>query len=239
MNREVFIYKITSPSKKVYIGSTLDLKDRFYRYKTLRVKNQTKIYNSLKKYGFENHKIDVLFKCNECCRNVYENFFGMKYNVLGENGLNLKLPKLFDDVYSTSKETRIKISKAHKGKTISKKNKELTSLRSKKWHKENDHPMLGKKPWNYKKEFLKGSKNPMYGKKFTKEHRNKISKSLKEIDNTGINHFRSRLVMDVNNGVFYESIKEASDYCSYAYSTLKAMLNENSNLKNKTSLVYV
>ena len=48
------IYKITSPSKKIYIGQSVDIIGRWNLYKKLRCKNQTYLYYSLKKYGFEN-----------------------------------------------------------------------------------------------------------------------------------------------------------------------------------------
>lgn len=41
-----YIYKITSPSGKKYIGQTVKLKERIYYYKTLRCKKQSKIFNS-------------------------------------------------------------------------------------------------------------------------------------------------------------------------------------------------
>lgn len=65
----VSIYKITSPSGKIYIGSTWDLKDRIYRYKTNRVKDQIKIFNSIKKHGWENHVFEVIFECDREDRN--------------------------------------------------------------------------------------------------------------------------------------------------------------------------
>ena len=45
------IYKITSPNNKVYIGQSVDIEKRLKRYKNLNCKKQSKIYNSLNKYG--------------------------------------------------------------------------------------------------------------------------------------------------------------------------------------------
>ena len=47
----------------------------------------------------------------------------------------------------------------------------------------------------------------------------------------------SKVVLDTQIGIFYESAKEASKSYKFAYSTLRAMLN--GGLKNNTSLVYV
>jgi len=49
-----YIYKITSPSKKIYIGQTFYLSERKCNYKSLNCKKQKIIYNSLLKYGWGN-----------------------------------------------------------------------------------------------------------------------------------------------------------------------------------------
>lgn len=55
-----YIYRLTSPSNKVYIGQSIDVKKRFNRYKNLHCKNQTKLYRALIKYGFDKFKIDII-----------------------------------------------------------------------------------------------------------------------------------------------------------------------------------
>jgi len=51
------IYKITSPSKKVYIGQSWNIKERFrkYNYKS----NQQLLMRSFSKYGLENHVFEI------------------------------------------------------------------------------------------------------------------------------------------------------------------------------------
>jgi len=56
------IYKITSPSEKVYIGKTVDFSSRMSCYRNLNCKDQKAIYGSLKKYGFEAHSVEVLYE---------------------------------------------------------------------------------------------------------------------------------------------------------------------------------
>jgi group I intron endonuclease len=47
-----YIYKLTSPSNKCYVGQTVNINKRFSEYKTFHhCKNQPKLFNSLKKYG--------------------------------------------------------------------------------------------------------------------------------------------------------------------------------------------
>lgn len=54
------IYKITSPSGKVYIGQTKNVKNRKATYKKCRCKKQPKVYNSILKYGWEQHIFEIL-----------------------------------------------------------------------------------------------------------------------------------------------------------------------------------
>ena len=55
-----YIYKITSPTNKIYIGQTWNLKKRVYQYSKIKCKTQPKLYASLKKYGWENHILKVV-----------------------------------------------------------------------------------------------------------------------------------------------------------------------------------
>lgn len=233
---KAYIYKITNPKGKVYIGSTVDLVDRVYRYKTNRVKSQIKISNSIQKYGWENHLFEVIFTCERNDKLFYENKYALMYDVLGDNGLNLSIPKSGDIEYSLSKETRDKIGDAHRGKKISEKNKKKTSEFFKAWHKENDHPMKGKTPWNKGKPFLSGENNPMYGVRRSAEWKNNQSKLLKKIARRGEYNNKSKIIIDITTGIYFVSIKEASDMLNVKYSTLKNMINGSS--KNRTNLIY-
>ena len=234
---KAYIYKITNPKGNVYIGSTVNLTDRKYRYKTNRVKSQLKISRSISKYGWDNHLFEVIFICGQEERFYFENKFGKKFNVLGEQGLNLSLPKDDDILPCVSEETKLKIGKAHKGKKMSKEFKEQRSILSKEWHKNNNHPMLRATPWNKGKEFLSGELNPMYGVKRSDEWKLNHSLRAKSINAKGEKHFKSKLVFDKVNGVYYTNVKEASTFLNINYSTLKCMLN--GTRINKTNLIYV
>jgi predicted GIY-YIG superfamily endonuclease len=55
------IYKITNPKNKIYIGQSKNIEERWRGYKRLKEKNgQRKLYFSFQKYGYENHKFEVL-----------------------------------------------------------------------------------------------------------------------------------------------------------------------------------
>ena len=74
----------------------------------------------------------------------------------------------------------------------------------------------------------------MYGKNHTIESKIKMSENNER--RYGINNLSSRLVLDTQTGIFYESCKEASMYKNIGYSYLNGMLN--GNFQNKTSLIY-
>jgi group I intron endonuclease len=58
------IYKIKSPSSKIYIGQSIDIYRRWKFYSFFNCKNQPHLYNSLKKYGFENHIFEIIEECH-------------------------------------------------------------------------------------------------------------------------------------------------------------------------------
>lgn len=85
-----FVYKITSPSNRVYIGSSCQTqKARFNKYKNLNCEKQVRLYRSFLKYGVENHKFEILCECTKEDMRKLECQYGIFYNVLdNELGLN-------------------------------------------------------------------------------------------------------------------------------------------------------
>lgn len=64
-NKIAGIYKLTSPSGKIYIGKASNLYVRLNNYINLHCKGQRYLYNALLKYGVDNFKIDILFKTDK------------------------------------------------------------------------------------------------------------------------------------------------------------------------------
>lgn len=90
------IYKITSPSNKVYIGQSWSWIKRKSIYKRLACKSQKFLYNSLLKYGFENHKIEILKELPEDIDQItldnLEIFYWKKFLDEGYTMLNIREP---------------------------------------------------------------------------------------------------------------------------------------------------
>jgi len=87
----VGIYKITSPSGKVYIGQSINIYKRFKRYNKLDCKGQSKLFRSLFKYHPENHFFEIIHECSVEELNIMERHYQDLYNVTGINGLNCVL----------------------------------------------------------------------------------------------------------------------------------------------------
>ena len=109
------IYKILSPLNKIYIGQSIDIERRFKEYKKYQQITSIgrKLFNSLQKYGPDNHKFEIVEECNLEQLNEREIHWGLKFNVLEDNGLNLRLG---DSNGICSEETKNKIGIGNKGK---------------------------------------------------------------------------------------------------------------------------
>jgi group I intron endonuclease len=146
------IYKITSPIGKIYIGQSTNLVKREYSYSLLHCKTQPKLYNSIKKYGWDNHIFEIIHEFDENTTvkilNEYELLYWKKYVDLGVDMMNITEPGNFK---RHSEETKLKISQANKGKPTWSKGKKQTESSN-----------------------LKRSISQK-GKKLTEEHRNKLS----------------------------------------------------------------
>lgn len=117
------IYKITSPTGKIYIGQSINIERRFKTYINLRdsVKTSIKLYRSLVKYGVCNHFFEVVCECDVKELNNKERFYQDHYNSK-EKGLNCILTKSNDKSgvgIKMSQNQKDQISKVHKGKVYS------------------------------------------------------------------------------------------------------------------------
>jgi group I intron endonuclease len=107
------IYKITSPSKKVYIGQSRNIKKRWNDYSVhkKKQKDQTAIFYSLKKYGKENHVFEVIEECSLEELNEREIYYIEKYDSVN-NGLNISRGGYYF--------WEVNVGKKHKKETIDK-----------------------------------------------------------------------------------------------------------------------
>lgn len=166
--KKIGIYKITSPSGKIYIGQSVDIENRFKTYLRYSCKSQPKLLASLKYYGSEKHKYEILFLCSKDELSKQEKYFVDLHNSFNsKNGLNVRdgggnKAKLSD-------EQKLKISNSLKGKNHTAERIEKNRL-----------GQLGKKlSQEHKDKISKGVKGKMLGIKLSEEHRLKLSLSHK------------------------------------------------------------
>ena len=107
------IYKIVSPSRKVYIGQSTNIERRKRSYEKYTCENQTKLHRSLLKYGFSEHIFEVIEECKVEELNVRERHWQDFYDVL-KKGLNLRLTGTEDKSGYSSEESKKSISRSHK-----------------------------------------------------------------------------------------------------------------------------
>ena len=222
------IYKITNPKGKIYIGQSVNIEKRWNRYKNLIPKDcigQPLIYRSLIKYGVKNHIFEIIELCNKEELNKLESYYIALYNSFNSKcGLNLTsggTNYLFSDISRrkmsiaqknkiVSKETRLKLSEANKGKTHSASTIKKMSDAHKNISKETRLKMS-----------ISQKNRPM----INHETRLKLSYSQRKI------------ILNVENGIFYYGIKEAADSLNISLSNLsKKLVGINFN---NTQLKYV
>lgn len=134
VNKLSGIYKITSPTKKVYIGQSVDVYIRMMTYQRNVPYSQRKLHNSINKHGINKHTFEVLEYCNVELLNEKERYYQDLYSAIGKNGLNLVLTTASDRSGFVSEETKEKkrlsmLGRKHSPETIQKlKNVIVTDL---------------------------------------------------------------------------------------------------------------
>lgn len=210
------IYKITSPSGRVYIGQAADLYKRFHHYRRGHCKRQPLLFNSFSKYGFDNHKFEVLYS-----------------NVQDLDNLEIKTIKEHKSNFNKYPDVR-GLNLADGGPTNrGYKNKYSQDLRNKRRQQS-----LSEKGLAYfyaqNPEKLKGQKNPFYGKNHTIEAKTKMR--TYRLGRKGSLNGKSKKVLNKTTGEIFESAYICSQQTGIHYSTLRAKLN--GSRKNDTDFIY-
>ena len=129
----VGIYKITSPTGKIYIGKSICVEERIKSYKyEARRQFQHKLNNSIKKYGLENHIFEIIEECNESNIDKQEIFWIQYFNSV-DKGLNIMYG---GEGGRQSDNVKIKKSNSMKGKKAS------LETRNKMSQSKKGHPMF-------------------------------------------------------------------------------------------------
>ena len=89
------IYRLTSPDGKIYIGQTIQpFNNRIYGHNNDAYTNtkyyERPLYKSIREFGMDNFKKEIIVECNDYELDFYEITFVMEENTLQPNGLNTK-----------------------------------------------------------------------------------------------------------------------------------------------------
>ncbi|APZ82878.1 hypothetical protein [Flavobacterium phage FL-1] len=231
------IYKITSPSGKVYIGQSVNIKKRLQDYKCVKGDKQPKLYRSFRKYGFEKHKIEVVCQCTVEELNDKERYYQDLFSCIGKNGLNCVLTTSSDRSgfvsefvkdklrgKSRSEHVRLKISESHKGKK----------------HTKETRLKIAKNSRNISEETRQKYRDSHIGPTHTLEARKKISEAGKgrvfsEESRMKIVLSHGKRVLNKETGEIYLSMAKAAKAINHNEAWLGKKLNGFTN--NNTNLI--
>jgi len=186
-----FIYKLTFPSEKSYIGQTIRPIHERLKEHQLPSSNCVAVYNAIQKYGWENVKIDW-YECPDEDLNFDEELLVEEMGTLAPGGYNLM--EGGGSKGRPSEETKQKMSEALSseknpmyGKTGEKHHMFGNTLSDEHKQKISEaqsgekNPMFGKEHAEISKQKMSeaksGEKNPMFGKEHTEKTKQKMSEA--------------------------------------------------------------
>jgi len=263
----VGIYKITSPSGKIYIGQSVDILSRINKYKNAKCITQPIILNSILKYGWESHLFEIVCECDKQELNEKERHYQELFDCIGKNGLNcmltntstktgkarqetidkLKGRKLPESTCQkmrdrkTSDETKLKISKANIGRIVSKETRDKISESNKGKKRTKEYIDKMKQRVISEETKYKISKANI-GRKISDETKYKISKAKKgkrPSDECLLNAriATSKKVINTKTNEIYDSATQLAITLGMNRTTLTSQLSGRN--KNSTDYIYL
>jgi group I intron endonuclease len=200
----MLIYKVTNKlNGKIYIGKTKQTlsKRKIAHYERVKYNSPTNFHNALRLYSKDDFIWEVLMECNdENELNQYEIHFIKKYDTYktgynmtegGDGGITYKKGNL---LYEKVKDKLGKWKNGNPGATPTAIQKRIETFKNVKWISGEKHGNYGH---NHNAGILIGEKNPMFGKTPTNARKVKI------------------------NGVYYDSLKKASNELKMAEKTIR------------------
>lgn len=249
MKKEIIcgVYKITSPTGKIYIGESKNIEYRFRAHKNLKSNKHPRLHNSLKKYGVENHIFEILEECDFEDLKCRERFYQDEFDAIGTNGLNCKLTNCGEIKQVYTQEVKDKMSLSKKGIPLSKE----TCQRMSESRKGEKSPMARKvidtitlTIWNCIEDaaIVMGVSRDNLARYLRGERPNRTS--CVYLDNyiegmvvIPITKEKVKTIFDTATGIKYKTLTEAANCNNVSLSVLSRYLT--GDLPNKTTLIYL
>lgn len=192
------IYKITSPTGRIYIEQSVNLSRRIYGYTNPNnYKKQSKLKNSFEKYGVKNHQFDIIEYCSIEDLNCSERFWQDQFDVLS-GGLNCVLQGCGEKRRVLSDSARKKLSEDRMG---------------------DKNPMYGKHISEQTRERRRNNPNKKDRKDFNYvRDENGQRKKIKR-DNRGGRNPRAKITLCLHTGIYYDCLKDACKALNLEYMT--------------------
>lgn len=207
------IYKITSPSGKVYIGQTRNPRLRINCYRTGHCKAQTKLYHSIMCHGWDAHTFEMIEECSIEMLNEREIYWGLLHECLDrEKGLNCRLGGQSAHI---SDDTRKKIGEGHKGQIAWNKGMKYTDEQ-----KATMKPLPDPKVQGAYLSILYTGKS-LEERVGSKERADEIRKNMSK----GLTGTHLKPIICTTTGQRFNSIKEASDKMGINTKNISNVLN--------------
>lgn len=204
------VYKHTAPNGKAYIGITCRSLNKRANYNGTGYMNCPLFWSAIQKWGWNNITHEVLYdnltqaeaEAKEIELIAQYKTNNVKYGYNLDNGGNT--------TGTHSEATRLKMSKALKGKGVGRVIKESTREK-------------------YRQRFL--TNNPQKGKPLTQEQKEAISRANKG-RLAGAKHHKARAVRCINTGIIYSTVKEAGEAVNVAYMNIIQSIQHNHRRKH-------
>lgn len=88
-DKETYLYKITNPKGRIYIGQTVNTYKRFLVYARNAIPGQHRLRSSISKYGWTAHTTEIITSFQPSEIDYAERYLIAYYNSTGKGGLNI------------------------------------------------------------------------------------------------------------------------------------------------------